>query len=77
MTKYTSWSIDALKGYLVMTESLANSTNSESLKEKYERDVTDIKNEIDERVKNNPEIFNNRNPAFPEEMHSTGSIGQS
>lgn len=49
MNRYSTWSIDALRGYLVMTETFISSSVSETTRDMYKKNVSDVKIEIERR----------------------------
>lgn len=67
MSLYDTWSIDALRGYLVMSESFIKNS-PDSSKEMYQRRINDIKNEIEKREKSDQTI--ERSLAYPEVNNS-------
>jgi len=70
MTVYARWSIDALRGYLVMADALMSGTTSEDLLYSYRTKVNDIHDEIHIRTSAAPA---SRSLAFPAETIMSGS----
>lgn len=63
MNRYSTWSIDALRGYLVMTESFISGSVSETTRDTYKKNVSDVKIEIERR--NTEERNEEKLIAFP------------
>jgi len=49
MSRYSTWSIDALRGYIVMNKSFISGSVSESIINTYKKTIDDVTAEIEKR----------------------------
>lgn len=69
---YAHWSVDALRGYLVMADALLSGTTSPELRASYATKIHDVKAELGKR---SDSALDHRSLAYPAESAMSGSAG--